>query len=141
MKPFGKTFTEIIEFTPVSDDDSGERWFPIVEVALVQPTGRRVPLQLLFDTGATQITMRADYAFLFTNLEKQWFQTPDGEVEGKIAKNQTIEFLGVAVRCDIGLLENFPDRVYVGLFGRDCFKSFGFGFWESERELYVTLKP
>jgi len=28
-----------------------------------------------------------------------------------------------------------------GVVGRDCFKPFGFGFWESARELYVTLKP
>jgi hypothetical protein len=28
-----------------------------------------------------------------------------------------------------------------GVFGRECFKSFGFGFWEKSHELYVTVKP
>lgn len=31
--------------------------------------------------------------------------------------------------------------MFAGLFGRDCFTSFGFGFWENVREIYVTLKP
>jgi hypothetical protein len=139
VKPFTKDFTETIKFTRVVDV-SGDRWFPIVEVALVKPTGQRVPLKLLFDTGATQITLRGDHGFLFTDVEEERFQTAKGEVQGRIAKNQTIEFLGVSTSCDIGLLDDFPERVFVGIFGRDCFKPFGFGFWENARELYVTLK-
>ena len=92
MKPFGKDFTEVIKFTHVFDG-SGDGWFPIVEVSLVKPTGERIPLKLLFDTGATQITLRADYEFLFTDFEEESFQTAQGEVKGKIAKNQIIEFL------------------------------------------------
>jgi hypothetical protein len=139
-KPFSKDFTEIIKFTPIPDAE-GEQWFPIVEISIVKATGRRIPLQLLFDTGATQIIIRADHSHLFTGLEDAWFNTSYGKVKGKIAKGQTIEFLGVTTTCDIGLLPNFPEHVFVGLFGRDCFSPFGFGFWESAHELYVTLKP
>jgi hypothetical protein len=111
VKPFSKYFTETIKFTHISDT-SGDGWFPIVEVSLVKPTGQRVPLKLLFDTGATQITLRGDHSFLFADLEDAWFQTGKGEVKGKLAKNQTIEFLKVATSCDIGLLDDFPERVF-----------------------------
>ncbi len=138
MKPFSKDFTETIKFTYIPGE--GEEWFPIVEISLVKPTGRRIPLKLLFDTGATQITLRADHEQFCTDVEDAEFDTANGTVRGRVAKNQTIEFLGVATTCDIGLL-NLRERVWAGLFGRDCFRSFGFGFWENARELYVTSKP
>lgn len=140
MTLFSKDFTETIRFTHVVDK-SGDAWYPIVEVSLVKPSGQRVPLQLLFDTGASQIILRGDLQRHFTDLQPAWFQTSKGEVEGRLAESQTIEFLGVPTTCDIGLIPDFPDRPFVGLFGRDCFSSFGFGFWEAKREIYVTLKP
>lgn len=35
-----------------------------------------------------------------------------------------------------------PHPLYNGLLGRDTvFERFGFGFWESSHELYVTARP
>ena len=34
-----------------------------------------------------------------------------------------------------------PNPLYQGLLGRAPFSAFGFGFWERDHKLYVTLKP
>lgn len=133
---FARVFTEVIPFTHIV----GEGWFPIVEVDLIKPQGGRQQLQLLFDTGATQIILRPDHIKFFTKVEEEDYDTGAGLIRGGITKNQQIEFLGITIVCDIGFLPMRP-RLWAGVFGRDCFKSFGFGFWEGAHELYVTLKP
>jgi hypothetical protein len=54
----------------------------------------------------------------------------------------TLEFLGRMITCPINLTPLPPSPLWMGLFGRDhVFDQFGFGFWESAREIYVTMTP
>lgn len=132
---FDRSFTEVIRFTEIP----GEGWFPIVEVVFIKADGERRQLALLFDTGATQIVLRREYQWLFPKGEIEGFDTGAGPAEGILTTGK-IEFLGVVTDCNVSLLP-MRRRAWAGLFGRDCFKPFGFGFWENARELYVTLKP
>ena len=44
--------------------------------------------------------------------------------------------------CPVILMDLPAHPFYSGLLGRaQMFDGFGFGFWESTRELYVTLTP
>jgi hypothetical protein len=54
-----KTFEHVLEFFEVSLPN-GSTWLPIITVNLIQPTGTRVALPLLFDTGASVTTLRED---------------------------------------------------------------------------------
>jgi hypothetical protein len=128
-----KGFERIIPFTEVR----GVGWFPIVEVMFIKSTGQRRPLPLLFDTGATQITLHSDWSWLFPPGQLQQLNTvgSNSPLDGRI------EFLGQTIDCNI-LMASLPKRPWMaGLFGRECFTSFGFGFWERTHELYVTLTP
>ncbi|MFZ0245284.1 hypothetical protein [Candidatus Binatus sp.] len=135
-----KTFERTIPFKAVH----GHGFMPLVSVTFFPPTVDPFTLSLIFDTGATQITLHPDY--------REWFpqgiaaeanvagstETAEGtettstvEVLGRTLSNRKILFV------DLGK----PNPMFAGLFGRDCFTSFGFGFWENVREIYVTLKP
>ena len=133
-----KSFERTIPFIQVQNDG----WYPIVEVVFIKVDGQRIRLPLLFDTGATQIVLHPDWAWLFPKGDIVEFNSVGDEqpTSGTLVRG-TIEFLGQVMDCTIGFAA-LPKRTWMaGLFGRECFTPFGFGFWESARELYVTLKP
>jgi len=123
-------------------------WFPLVTVTLIQPTGQRVDLPLVFDTGASVTTLRHDlYPLLGLSA---WNVGVPGvsETAGGAQPvpfyqyTATIEFLGRAVTCPINLMPLPTNPLWLGLFGRrQLFDQFGFGFWEGAHEIYVTLNP
>ena len=139
-------FEETIRFTFVSDLDD---WYPIVNVTFLSPNQDLLQLPLLFDTGADQIclhpyweTFFPQHLLLKTTFDGLGVRTDQeqDQQEGKHTSGR-IEFLGRIIDCDIGFTQ-MPDRIWMaGVFGRECFKPFGFGFWEEARKLYVTLRP
>jgi hypothetical protein len=135
--PVRKSFETTIPFTEIP----GEGWFPIVEVTFIKSDGQRRKLMLLFDTGATEIVLRPEFAWLFPAGQPEVWDTAGngGGTPGVLTRGQ-IDFLGVTIDCSISLLPMRP-RLWAGLFGRECFTSFGFGFWERAHRLYVTTTP
>lgn len=132
-----KSFEHVIPFT----EAQGEGWLPIVQVAFISSNGTEYELPLLFDTGATEIVLPPEFADDFPPGE-----LANANVGGKkdaatgVVTNGIVEFMGQRMECEILLLDLPPNPLRAGLFGRGCFKPFGFGFWESAHELYVTLK-
>jgi hypothetical protein len=135
-----KTFERTIPFQAVY----GHGFLPLVGVKFFPRNADPFTVSLIFDTAATEITLRPEY--------QDWF--PEGEsVEAAVGGStkraegieitSTVEVLGQTLRDRKVLFLELgePNPLFAGLFGRDCFTPFGFGFWESARELYVTLKP
>jgi hypothetical protein len=139
-----KDFEQTIRFFKVEDSKGNSVWLPIVEVILLTPGGGRITLPLYFDTGADVTTLRADlYPLLGLHSYDQ----------GKLVKTGTgggiadaykymaeLEIFGKTIQCPVHLLPTLPSHpLFCGLLGRDTiFNEFGFGFWESTHELYVT---
>ncbi len=137
--PVFKSFEYTIPFTEVR----GHGWLPLVSIKFVASDGSRFALPLIFDTAATQITLRPDYQNLFPSGQPAAANVAGNKQAARgVETTATIEFLGQAMTCAILFLDlGEPNLLFAGLFGRECFKPFGFGFWESARELYVALKP
>jgi hypothetical protein len=142
-----KDFERTIRFFEAKDSKGNSVWLPIVEVILLTPGGARRTLPLYFDTGASVTTLRAD---LFPLLGLHSWD------EGELVKTGTgggiadayrymadLEIFGRAIHCPVHLLATLPfNPFYCGLLGRDTiFNEFGFGYWESTLELYVTDNP
>lgn len=141
-----KAFEHTVRFYQVQTDAGANVWLPLITVTLIQADGNRVSLPLLFDTGASVTTLRHDlYPLLGVPSwdvgEKRLTLTAGGESPVSAYRYQiTLEFLGKAVQCPVHLQVLPRNPLYVGLFGRELiFQEFGFGFWESTHELYVTL--
>lgn len=120
-----------------------DKLYPLVEVKFLTKAGKWIPIRLIFDTGSEAALLRPRYA--------QYFPEPvielvggAGETEREptpVIKNVQIEFLSKQIKCDV-IVRDLPCHSLVGgLFGRNCFKPFGFGFWENAQQIYVTLKP
>lgn len=142
-----KIFEHTIRFYEHQIPNGASVWLPLVEVTLITSENRRISLSLLFDTGATVTTLRSD---LYPILGLQsWNQgqrvstnTGGGEVDA-YQYTATLEVFGKIIQCPIQLLLQLPyNPLFCGLLGRDTvFNEFGFGFWESAHELYVTVSP
>lgn len=140
-----KSFEHVIQFIQVAGRPT---WFPIVTITLVQSTGARLSLPLLFDTGASITTLRAD---LYPLLEvTSWdagtplqLATAGGiNLVTTYVHTATFEVFGKAISAPVSLAQLPPNPLFVGLLGRDTiFEQFGFGFWEGSRELFVTGSP
>ena len=143
-----KNFEQVVRFYEARQNSNGPSiWLPLVEVTLITPANSRVSLPLLFDTGASVTTLRAD---LYPILGLQsWDQGIRGEssTAGGITTVYrylyTLEIFGKTIDCPIHLASQLPYHpLFVGLLGRDTvFNEFGFGFWESTHELYNTANP
>jgi len=140
-----KAFEQSISFYQIPGQSIS---LPLVSVNLVQPSGSRVSLPLLFDTGASFMTLRHDlYPILglasWDSGEPVSVNTAGGVAPVTGYKYQVaIEFLGVTLDCPVILQPLPPNPLYMGLFGREqIFDRFGFGFWESSRELFITRTP
>jgi hypothetical protein len=145
-----KSFEHVIPFTQFQNQQGFPVWLPLVTVTVIHPNGQGVDLAMVFDTGASVTTLRHDLAPLLGLAA--W------DVGGEAAAGQsataggdapalyyqypgTIQFLGRTTACPINLMQLGPGP-YMGLFGRQqVFDQFGFGFWESAREIYVTMTP
>ncbi len=104
-------------------------------------------MPLIFDTGASVTTLRADlYHILGLQSWNQGEVVRTDTASGRVNAYKymvSLEMFGKVVQCPVHLISNFPKHpLYCGLLGRDAiFKEFGFGFWESTNELYVTANP
>lgn len=141
-----KSFEHTVRFYEAATP-GGAMWLPLVTVTLVQTSGNRVDLSLMFDTGASQMTLRRDlYPLLGVpswDAGRRVEAATGGGIVTAYRYEATFEFLGKTITCPVHLLENLPPHpLYQGLFGREqMFEAFGFGFWESAHELYVALNP
>lgn len=143
-----KTFEHTVPFYQVPTTTGTVLSLPIITVNLIQSTGNRVALPLLFDTGASVTTLRNDlYPLLgltsWNSGTPQNVATAGGANPVQAYQYQaTLELLGKTVYCPVNLQILPTNPLYLGLFGREqLFQEFGFGFWEKSQELYVTLLP
>jgi|SRR5436309_267733 len=139
-----KSFEHVIPFHHVQPQNI---WLPLVTVTLIPAQGPPVDLPLLVDTGASVTTLPHDlYALLgvpaWDSGQPVATQTAGGPVP-VYQYQANLEFLGKTVACPIQLNSQIPQHpLFVGLFGRETiFEQFGFGFWESAHEIYITLNP
>lgn len=142
-----KTFEHVIPFHEIQTPQ-GSIWLPLVTVTLIQSNGGRVDLPLVFDTGASVTTLRHDLFPLLGLAAWDAGQIGQTHTAGGAAPanyyqyQATFEFLGRVVTCPVNLMELPQNPLWLGLSGRDhFFNHFGFGFWESAHEIYVTLNP
>ncbi len=141
-----KSFERIVRFFEFQDPNGRPISLPLVNVTLITPGNNRVFLSLLFDTGASITTLRAD---LYPMLGLQsWDQgqrvsvATAGSVIHAYQYTFTLEVFDKTIDCPIQLAQMPPNPLFHGLLGRDSiFNEFGFGFWESIHELYVTSSP
>jgi len=143
-----KNFEQIVRFYEVPQAPSGTSiWLPLVNVTLVTPANSRISLSLLFDTGASVTTLRADlYPILGLQSWDQGIRVKTdtaGGITDVYQYNYTLEIFGKTIDCPIHLALKLPNHpLFVGLLGRDTvFNEFGFGFWENTHELYITSGP
>lgn len=143
-----KGFEHSIRFFRGQTSSGAVVWLPIITVNLVRPSGSRVALPLLFDTGASTTTLRHDlYPLLgltsWDSGDPQDVSTAGGANPVRAYRYQvTLELLGKVIQCPVNLQILPRNPLYMGLFGREqVFHEFGFGFWEKTHELYVTLNP
>jgi hypothetical protein len=131
-----KSFEITIPFTRIH----GER-YPLVPVSFWTIYNDWLTVPLIFDTGAEPIILKPEYRRLFPP-GRQELVGGVGEEQGHtvMATKANVEFLGRIQSCEI-VIDKVPKDFAAGIFGRDGFKPYGFGFWETARELYVTLKP
>ena len=134
-----KSFDLTVAF--VKDQNSGLT-YPIVEVNFLTIGGRWETLPLLFDTGCSEVVLRPTYAPLFPPGVEEGVNTVGSQQPRKsLVTKSRIELFGLIADCEIVLVDIPANPLFAGLLGRACFMPFGFGFWESRHELYVTLKP
>jgi hypothetical protein len=143
--PTTKSFEHVIRFYR---PPGGAQPLPLLTLTLIQRSGSRVGLSLLFDTGASTTTLRHDlYPLLgLTNWDSGQpvqVSTAGGAQSITAYRYQArFELLGKPIDCPVHLQVLPRNPLYVGLFGReDIFDLFGFGFWESTAELLVTGTP
>lgn len=141
-----KDFEQVIQFFEAQTPNGHSIWLPLVQVTLITPAGRRVSLSLLFDTGASVTTLRKELYYLLGLQSWDQGQRVEIATAGGVATAYsypaTLEFLGKTIECPIHLAELPPNPLFNGLFGREAvFTEFGFGFWESVHELYITTNP
>ena len=143
-----KAFEHTIPFEQVLIGSGITISLPLIEVHLLRADGSGVRLPLLFDTGASVTTLRRELYHLldvpsWDSGTAEPVQTAGGAAPVTAYRYQaTLEVLGRTIQCPVNLQELPTNTLFVGLFGREAiFQQFGFGFWESSSELYVTLKP
>jgi hypothetical protein len=144
-----KDFERTVQFQSVTTPTGEVFSFPIITVTLVQGNGNRVSLPLLFDTGASVTSLRRD---LYTLLglaswdagKKIQSATAGGDAPADSYRYDGIilEVFGKLLSCPVHLIQMPQNPLFVGLLGRETiFQEFGFGFWESTKELHVTSTP
>ncbi len=143
-----KAFEHAIDFLEAATPTGERVWLPIVTVKVIQPSGTRLQLPLLYDTGASVTTLRHDlYKLLglsrWDEGEALLTHTVSPTPTTVYQYEATLEFLGkVVANCPVQLAQLSKHPLFVGLLGRQqMFEEFGFGFWEKDHVLYVTGTP
>ncbi len=144
-----KNFEDVVRFTEVqraTGATGNPIQLPLVEATLITQTSRRILLSLLFDTGASCTTLRADLAPMLGLGSWDEGQRIEAVGVGGVVEAYlytfTLEIFDKTIDCPILLVELPPNPLYHGLLGRNTiFDEFGFGFWESTKELYITSSP
>ena len=141
-----KNFERVIRFYEHQIPNGDLLYIPLVNATLITQTNNRISLPLLFDTGASVTSLRSDlYPFFGLQSWDQGQAIQTSTASGVINAYQytgTLEIFGKIINCPIHLMPIPPNPLYLGLLGRDTvFKEFGFGFWESTNELFVTSSP
>jgi hypothetical protein len=132
--------TKPFEITIPFREINGE-WYPIVEVSFRTRFNEWLKLPLIFDTGSEPIVLKPDYEHVFLPGREESIAGIGADGPHTVVATQTeVQFLGRIQNCEI-VIDKVPKEYAAGIFGRDGFKPFGFGFWEGAHELYVTLKP
>lgn len=135
-KAQSKIFDWTIPFTKLDNT-----LYPLVEVNFLTTVGAWIPINLIFDSGASDIYLRPNYSKFFAPGVEEDIGTVGAKVRAPVTPDVEIQFLEKTLVCDI-VIRDFPCHSYVGgLFGRSAFSPFGFGFWENAGELYVNVKP
>jgi hypothetical protein len=141
-----KNFERTIRFYQFQNQTGQSIWVPLVDVIFITASNSRIFLSLLFDTGASVTTLRADlYPMLGLQSWDQGQRVEIATASGLAIAYQytaTLEIFGKTINCPVHLTQMVPNPFFSGLLGRDTvFREFGFGFWESASELYVTTTP
>ncbi len=143
-----KTFEQIISFHNVQTNTGATIWLPLITVNIVEPSGNRISLPLLFDTGASTTTLRHDLYPLLglsswdSGIPQSTLTAGGANPVPAYRYQATLEILGKAIQCPVHLQILPQNPLYLGLLGREqIFEEFGFGFWEKTHELYLTLNP
>jgi len=133
-----RTFGHVIPFT----EARGEGWLPNSQCCLHLVEWFRVRITPTFRYGRDGNNSTPEFVEDFPPGEPAQANV-GGTTEpvAGVVTNGTVEFMGHRMECEIVLLDLPANPLRAGLFGRGCFKPFGFGFWESTRELYVTPQP
>lgn len=145
MSMISKDFEQAIKFHQIPHNGN-IIYLPIVEVSLIHPNGTKKNIGLLFDTGASTTSLSANlYPLLGLNSWDQGLPvnvTTASSVITAYRYQATMEIFGKIINCPVDLLQLPHNPLYQGLLGRNIiFEEFGFGFWESTHELYVTANP
>jgi hypothetical protein len=142
-----KNFEQTIRFHEIHVLPGNSIWLPLVEVILLTQGCKRIALSLYFDTGASVTTLRADqYPLLGLHSWNQGTPVAKDTGGGRVTDYEyraDVEVFGKIINCPIHLSQTLrTPPLFCGLLGRDTiFENFGFGFWESAHELYVTANP
>lgn len=141
-----KDFEQTIRFREIKIGGNSV-WLPLVEVTVLTGGGRGIVLPLYFDTGASVTTLRADqYPLLGLQSWDQGTPVNKDTGGGRVTDYEyraDLEVFGKTLNCRIHLSQTLrTPPLFCGLLGRDTiFENFGFGFWESTHELYLTDNP
>jgi len=142
-----KNFEQTIRFYEYRTTGGNPIWLPLVQATLITSDHRRIALSLMFDTGASVTTLRADLYYLLGLTSWNQGSPVQTATANAIAtayryENITFEVFGKTITGPIHLIELPANPLYSGLLGRETlFNEFGFGFWESTHELLVTCNP
>ena len=141
-----KDFERVLRFIERHDQNGNSIFFPVIAITLTTPQGNQIGLSLLFDTGASVTTLRSDlYPMLGLQSWDQGERVDTDTASGRVNAYKyraTLEIFGKLIDCPIHLIQMPPNPLFHGLLGRDTiFNEFGFGFWESTHELYITTNP
>jgi len=128
------------EITVKFEQRSGT-WYPIVRTLFIRPDGYRFRLPLLLDTGSDTLVLHKRFQKMFSNTLPQKYKGLGGIEYDGAKTDGTIELFGRTLECEIGFVDCEYLSWRAGFLGRECLTTFGLGFWESEREFYVTLTP
>ena len=141
-----KNFERVVRFIEFQPTTGSPIRLPLVSATLITPTNSRIFLSLLFDTGADVTTLRADLSPMLGLQSWDEGQRVSTSTASGIADAYqytfTLEIFDKTIDCPVHLIQLPPNPLFHGLLGRNTiFVEFGFGFWESTKELYVTSSP
>lgn len=140
-----KNFELVLPFQEYYKPDGELIYLPLVKVTITT-TNSSTEHSLMFDTGAEKTILNSNrFPILGLSSWDEGEQVTVGGVGGYQIGYQytfTLKIFEKDIISPIILLEIQDHPLIQGILGRDTiFNEFGFGFWESYKELYVTKNP